>query len=97
MGNRSTTTSEAAVRKTSTEPATKTKLDDYDNPPDIYRIINPKGGGQLVDLAWLAHRTHNLGLIDAYIQNELVKYVLNNGKGEQVKETYFLKAKNFLK
>lgn len=63
----------------------KTKLEDYDNIPDVYRIIDPKGGGELVDLAWLAHRTHNLSLIDNYIRNEVSKYVLNDGKGEQVR------------
>lgn len=63
----------------------KTKLEDYDNIPDVYRIINPKGGGELIDLAWLAHRTHNLSLIDNYIRNEVSKYVLNDGKGEQVR------------
>ena len=62
----------------------KSKLEDYDNIPDIYKIIDPKGGGELVDLAWTAHKLGNLGLLDEYIRREVSKYLLNNGKGDEV-------------
>ena len=91
MGNRNT----SSTAKSKFLEA-KTKLEDYDNIPDLYQIINSKGGGQLVDLAWTAYKMRDLSIIDAYIRNEVVKYLLNGGKGEQVKthksisQTYIL-------
>lgn len=79
MGNRNT----SSTAKSKFLEA-KTKLEDYDNIPDLYQIINSKGGGQLVDLAWTAFKTRDLTKIDTYIRNEVVKYLLNGGKGEQV-------------
>lgn len=61
------------------------KFEDYENIPDLYRIICPKGGGELVNLAWTAYKMHDLTKIDTYIRNEVSKYLLNGGKGEQVK------------
>ena len=62
----------------------KSKLEDYENVPDLHRIINPKGGGELVDLAWSAHQMKSYNKIDDYIRQEVSKYLLNDGKGEMV-------------
>ncbi len=66
----------------------KAKLEDYDNIPDIYRIIDPKGGGELVDLSWAAHQLRDVTQIDSYIKREVSKYILNDGKGDLVYSPY---------
>lgn len=64
---------------------TKTKLEDYENIPELYRVVDPKGGGELVDVAWIAHKSGDIGKIDDYIRREVSKYLLNGGKGEMVR------------
>lgn len=73
----------------------KTKLEDYDNVPDIYKIISPNGEGELIDLARMAHRLKDYSRVDEYIRNEVATHLLNNGKGEMVGILFTLKS--FLK
>lgn len=65
--------------------AAKNKLEDYDNIPDIYRLINPKGGGELVDMAWSAYQMRDMSQLDKYIRQEVSQFLLNDGKGEMVR------------
>lgn len=62
----------------------KTKLEDYDNIPDIYKIVSPKGDGELVLMAKIAHRRKDYTKMDEYIRTEVSKYLLNNGQGAKV-------------
>ena len=50
----------------------------------IYKLIGRHGGGILVDLMKNAHKSKDYKEIDNFIQSEISKYVLNNGKGEEV-------------
>lgn len=73
----------------------KTKLVDYENIPDVYKIVDPKGGGELVDLALLAYQTKDMSRVDDYIKQEVSKYLLNNGNGELVRNFYTLEPNHF--
>lgn len=63
----------------------KIKLEEGEkNSPDIYKIVDPKGGGQLIDLALISYQTRNISHVDNFIRQEVSKYLLNDGDGEMV-------------
>lgn len=57
---------------------------DSENGPDIYKLINVNGGGELVRLMKLSMSTKNYNDIDNFIKTEVVKYLYNDGQGEHV-------------
>lgn len=70
--------------KQSNKEINKILFDDDLDKPDIYRLISKKGGGELVELAILAHRTKDFSRLDDFISSECKKFLINSGKGENV-------------
>jgi transient receptor potential cation channel subfamily V protein 5 len=57
---------------------------DSENGPDLYKIVNVNGSGELARLMKKATKTREYAEVDAFIKTEVVKYLYNDGKGEQV-------------
>ncbi|RNA19974.1 transient receptor potential cation channel subfamily V member 6-like isoform X2 [Brachionus plicatilis] len=70
--------------KQSNKEINKILFDDDLDKPDIYRLISKKGGGELVELAILAHRTKDFSRLDNFISSECKKFLINSGKGENI-------------
>ncbi|CAF0724642.1 unnamed protein product [Brachionus calyciflorus] len=62
----------------------KIEFDDDQSKPEIYSIIDKNGNGELVELAILAQRTRDFSRVDEYIRTNCSKYILNDGKGENL-------------
>lgn len=58
---------------------------DSENGPDIYKLLNVNGTGILVRLYKEAVTSKSYDELDAFIKNEVVKYLYNNGNGEHVR------------
>lgn len=54
-----------------------------DGPP-IYRLIGVAGEGELVRLMRIAIRSKNFNEIDRMLKTNVVKFLYNEGKGENV-------------
>ena len=52
--------------------------------PAIYGFVGVSGDGELVRLAKISLQTKNFDQLDHVIQTEVVKFLLNEGKGENV-------------
>lgn len=52
--------------------------------PEIYKIVDPYGNGELIDLMRLAIATKDYSRVDSYIKNLLPNYLYNNGEGKLV-------------
>ena len=50
----------------------------------IYKLIGHNGGGQLVDSMLTATKTKDFTQIDNLIKTEVVKFLINDGKGDEV-------------
>lgn len=57
---------------------------DSENGPDIYKLLNVNGSGELIRLMKLSLSTKNYTELDDFIKSEVVKYLYNDGKGEDV-------------
>lgn len=75
--------------KPSTKEINKILFDDDLEKPDIYSFISKKGNGKLVELAILANRTKDFSRLDDFIKNDCQKFLINCGKGENVKFIIF--------
>ena len=54
------------------------------NESDLYKIISNKGGGFLIELVREAIKSNNFIKVDEFLRNEMVKYLYNDGKGQNV-------------
>ena len=54
----------------------------------IYKLININGDGELIRLTKLAIKTKNFTQLDHLIRKEVVKYLYNEGRCENVKESH---------
>lgn len=61
---------------------------DSENGPDIYKLLNVNGGGELVRLMKISLSTKNYTELNNFILTEVVKYLYNDGKGENVKDIF---------
>ena len=52
--------------------------------PELYKYVNVSGGGKLITLMKQADVTKDYAEIDNIIRNEIVKYLYNNGQGDNV-------------
>lgn len=57
---------------------------DSENGPEIYKLVNVSGGGELTRLMKLAMQTKDFTEVDDLIKTEVIKYLYNDGKGEKV-------------
>jgi hypothetical protein len=57
---------------------------DSENGPDLYKLVNVNGGGELARLMKVATQTKNYSEVDNFISTEVIKYLYNNGEGEHV-------------
>ncbi|RNA00117.1 transient receptor potential cation channel subfamily V member 5 [Brachionus plicatilis] len=57
---------------------------DSENGPDIYKLLNVNGGGELVRLMKIAIAKKDFTELDNFIKTEVVKYLYNEGKGEHI-------------
>ena len=57
---------------------------DSENGPDIYKLWNVNGSGELVRLMKIGLSTKNYSELDNFIKTEVVKYLYNDGQGEDV-------------
>ena len=57
---------------------------DSENGPELYKIVNVSGGGELARLMKHAIHTKNYTEVDEFIKTEVAKYLYKDGKGEQV-------------
>ena len=51
----------------------------------LYKLINNKGGGFLVDLVREALKLKDFTKLDGYLRNELVEFLYNKGEGKNVR------------
>lgn len=51
---------------------------------EMYKLVDLKGGGQLVDLMKKARWTKNYQDVDEKIKNDLKQYVYNEGRGKMI-------------
>ncbi|CAF0937774.1 unnamed protein product, partial [Brachionus calyciflorus] len=57
---------------------------DSENGPDIYKLLNVNGSGELVRLMKIALSTKDFTDLDNFIKTEVVKYLYNNGQGGNI-------------
>jgi hypothetical protein len=57
---------------------------DSENGPDVYKLVNVSGGGELARLMKIATANKNYTELDNYIKTEIPKFLYNEGKGEKV-------------
>lgn len=57
---------------------------DSENGPEIYKLVNVAGGGELARLMKIAVKTKDYTDVDNCIRNDVAKYLYNEGKGETV-------------
>ncbi|CAF0929774.1 unnamed protein product [Brachionus calyciflorus] len=57
---------------------------DSENGPDLYKLVNVNDGGELARLMKIAITTKNYSDVDNFIRTEVIKYLYNNGEGEDV-------------
>jgi hypothetical protein len=57
---------------------------DSENGPELYKLVNVSGCGELARLMKHAVQNKNYRVIDQFIRAEVPKYLYNEGKGEQV-------------
>ena len=57
---------------------------DSENGPELYKIVNVNGGGELARLMKIATQTRKYNEVDNFIRTEVVKYLYNDGMGENV-------------
>ena len=70
---------------------------DSENGPELYKIANVNGGGELVRLMKTAITIKNYSEVDNFIRTEVIKYLYNNGLGEEViKKLIFYNLLNFI-
>ncbi len=62
---------------------------DSENGPELYKIVNVSGGGELARLMKQAVQARNYRKVDQFIRTEVVKYLYNEGKGEHVNYKQF--------
>lgn len=62
---------------------------DSENGPEIYKLANVNGGGELVRLMKIAIAKKDFSELDNFIKTEVVKYLYNNGEGEEVYKLQF--------
>lgn len=65
---------------------------DSENGPELYKLVNVNGGGELARLMKHAIRSRNYEKVDAFIKTEVVKYLYNDGEGANVKRSINHKA-----
>jgi hypothetical protein len=58
---------------------------DSENGPELYKLVNVSGGGELARLMKLAVANKNFTELDNYIKTEVPRFLYNEGKGEKVK------------
>ncbi|KAL5011500.1 hypothetical protein ScPMuIL_010051 [Solemya velum] len=51
---------------------------------ELYKLVDLKGGGQLIDMMKKARWTKNYQDVDEKIKNELIQYLYNGGKGKMI-------------
>ncbi|CAF1176893.1 unnamed protein product [Adineta steineri] len=84
MGN---TTSEVAS-------GVKAQINSNGQGPELYRFVNLKGGGELIDVMRLANRTKDYTHIDALIHEHIPKFLYNEGEGRLVTISEIVKRRN---
>lgn len=53
--------------------------------PELYKLVSMSNqGGELISLMESASHTKDYSIVDNFIKSEVVKFLYNNGNGEQV-------------
>jgi hypothetical protein len=65
----------------------KAQADAQESP--VYRLVDVKGRGELVKLMKAAKLSNDFSVIDKEINDQVGKFLYNNGEGEYVKELIF--------
>lgn len=52
--------------------------------PEYYKLIDSKGGGELVKLTREAMRSKDFSIVDKAIKEKVVKFLYNDGRGDYV-------------
>ena len=70
----------------------QTKIEEYRlalPEPEYYKLVDNKGGGELVKLTREAMRSKDFSVVDKAIKEKVVKFLYNDGRGDYViNETY---------
>ncbi|UJR09976.1 hypothetical protein I4U23_014200 [Adineta vaga] len=62
--------------------------------PELYRFVDLKGGGELIDVMRLANRTKDYTHIDALIREHMPKFLYNDGEGKPIKISEIVRRRN---
>ncbi|CAF1010442.1 unnamed protein product, partial [Didymodactylos carnosus] len=62
--------------------------------PELYRLVDLKGGGELVDVMRIANRTKDYTQIDTIIREDVSKFLYNDGKGKRVPLSELIRRRN---
>ncbi|CAF1153906.1 unnamed protein product [Adineta ricciae] len=62
--------------------------------PELYRFVDFKGGGELIDVMRVANRTKDYTHIDTLIREHIPKYLYNNGEGKLVTVSEIVRRRN---
>lgn len=57
---------------------------DSDNGPELYKLVNVNEGGVLTAMMKSALKTKDFTELDHFIKTEVVKFLYNEGQGENV-------------
>jgi hypothetical protein len=57
---------------------------DSENGPELYKLVNVSGGGELARLMKIAIANKDFTELDNYIKTEVPRFLYNEGKGEKL-------------
>lgn len=63
---------------------------DSEHGPELYKLMNVNDGGILTNMMKQALKSKDYTELDDFIQNEVVKYLYNEGNGENVLNIFYL-------
>ncbi|XP_037076817.1 transient receptor potential cation channel subfamily V member 5-like [Pollicipes pollicipes] len=61
---------------------------------DVYKFVDIKGGGELVEMMKVASKTKNYTEVDDFIQNRVVNYLYNGGQGRLIPTDHLVLLRN---
>jgi transient receptor potential cation channel subfamily V protein 5 len=64
------------------------------NNTSFYKLLDQKGGGDLVEWATHALKQKDYSFLDGFIESKVHKYLLNDGKGRPIPVAELVKKRN---